>query len=276
MTEEAERVCFVIAPIGEPQSETRRRSDQTLRHIIAPAVEAKGYATIRADQISEPGIITSQIIQHTVNDALVIADLTDRNPNVFYELALRHAVCRPFIQVARCGEQLPFDVVGTRTIFFDLHDPDSIDEAKSNIVDQITTLESSSFTLETPVSASLLPQRFRELTKELLNVAPRQGGRHRVDPSHIVSLVTATVTGDEYVETMPILLAAMRDDAPWVYDLGMDGYRQLVTGQRREASASFSRLLELMSLTAGIVTNPEIQVLFRLLREVLMSVGGRR
>ena len=84
MTDEGNKMCFVIAPIGEPDSDTRKRSDQILRHIVRPAVESKGYTAVRADEISEPGIITSQVIQHVVDDPLVVADLTERNPNVFY------------------------------------------------------------------------------------------------------------------------------------------------------------------------------------------------
>lgn len=85
--QEKDKICFVIAPIGEEGSDIRRRSDQVFKHIIAPAAKDCGYETIRADKISEPGIITSQVILHLVEDALVIADLTGRNPNVFYELA---------------------------------------------------------------------------------------------------------------------------------------------------------------------------------------------
>ena len=83
------KICFVIAPIGEETSDTRKRSDQVLRHIIAPSVLKHGYQAIRADQIAEPGMIASQVIQHIVEDALVAADLTDWNPNVFYELSRR-------------------------------------------------------------------------------------------------------------------------------------------------------------------------------------------
>jgi hypothetical protein len=86
------KVCFVIAPIGTEGSDVRVRSDQVLKHIITPAARECGYEPIRADQISEPGLITSQVIQHIVQDPLVIADLTGRNPNVFYELAVRHAI----------------------------------------------------------------------------------------------------------------------------------------------------------------------------------------
>jgi phage gp29-like protein len=81
--QEREKLCFVIAPIGEEGSDVRRRSDQVLKHVIAPAAKECGYETIRADKISEPGMITSQVIQHLLEDALVIADLTGRNPNVF-------------------------------------------------------------------------------------------------------------------------------------------------------------------------------------------------
>src|SRR4051794_37691252 len=117
-----EKLCFVIAPIGEADSETRKRSDQVLKHIIRPAVKARGYEAIRADEIAEPGMITSQVIQHIVDDPLVVADLTERNPNVYYELALRHALRKPLVQIIRKGDVLPFDVASMRTIPIDHHD----------------------------------------------------------------------------------------------------------------------------------------------------------
>ena len=115
MTKENKR-CFVIAPIGAPGSETRKRSDQVLKYIIRPAVTSCGYDAVRADEIAKPGLITSQVIQHVVNDPLVVADLTERNPNVFYELAIRHALKKPLVQISQ-DEVIPFDVAGTRTIF---------------------------------------------------------------------------------------------------------------------------------------------------------------
>lgn len=129
--------CFVIAPIGEADSDTRKRSDQVLRHIIRPAVESCGYQAIRADEIDKPGVITSQVIQHVVSDPLVIADLTETNPNVFYELAIRHAIRKPLVQIIKKGEKIPFDVAGTRTVHFDHHDLDSVESAKNEIINQI-------------------------------------------------------------------------------------------------------------------------------------------
>jgi len=57
-----EKVCFVIAPIGDADSDTRKRSDQVLKHVIRPAVTGCGYVAIRADEIDKPGLITSQVI----------------------------------------------------------------------------------------------------------------------------------------------------------------------------------------------------------------------
>jgi hypothetical protein len=75
-----EKICFVISPIGDPDSETRKRSDQVLKHVIRPAATSSGYKAVRADEIDKPGMITSQVIQHVVNDDLVVADLTGSQP----------------------------------------------------------------------------------------------------------------------------------------------------------------------------------------------------
>jgi hypothetical protein len=160
-----EKSCFVISPIGEPDSETRKRSDQVLKHVIRPAANSCGYKTVRADEIDKPGMITSQVIQHVVNDALVVADLTERNPNVFYELAIRHALRKPLVQIIRKGEAIPFDVAGTRTIYVDHKDLDSVEGAKNEIIEQIKALEKDSSDMETPISVSLDLQLLRQSEK---------------------------------------------------------------------------------------------------------------
>ncbi len=152
---EERKICFVISPIGDDDSETRKRSDQVLKHIITGAVEQLGYEVVRADKISEPGIITHQILQHIVDSPLVIADLTERNPNVFYELALRHAIRKPLIQLIKKGELIPFDVAATRIIQFDLHNLDSVDAAKLEIIAQVKSLEAGKNESDNPISVSL-------------------------------------------------------------------------------------------------------------------------
>lgn len=159
------KLCFVISPIGDPDSDTRKRSDQILRHVVRPAAISCGYKAVRADEIDKPGMITSQVIQHVVNDALVVADLTERNPNVFYELAIRHALRKPLVQIIHKGESIPFDVAGTRTIYVDHKDLDSVEAAKNEIVEQIKALEKDSSDIETPISVSLDLQLLRQSEK---------------------------------------------------------------------------------------------------------------
>ena len=156
------KTCFVIAPIGESGSETRKRSDIVLKYVISPAAEQCGYSALRADQISEPGLITSQVIQHIIDDPLVIADLTERNPNVFYELAIRHALRKPLVQIIKSGEQMPFDVAGTRTIPVDHQDLESVEIAKQEITKQIESLESNPKEVETPISVAVELQFLRQ------------------------------------------------------------------------------------------------------------------
>ncbi len=193
-----EKHCFVIAPIGETDSETRKRSDQILKHVIAPAATKCGYTSTRADQISEPGMITSQVIQRIVDDALVIADLTERNPNVFYELAIRHAIRKPLVQLIKKGEQLPFDVAGTRTIYVDHHDLDSVEEAKNEIVAQIKALEADSTTMETPISVSL--------DLQLLKQSDNPEQRSLADVLSVMSELRSVVGGVEKRLENPELL----------------------------------------------------------------------
>lgn len=153
--EESEKIAFVICPIGEPESETRKRSDQILKHVIEPPVSELGYKAIRADKISEPGIITSQIITHIMNDALVVADLTGHNPNVFYELAVRHSIKKPVVQLIQKGEKIPFDVSITRTIQIDHKDLDSVEEAKRELGKQIRAVEKDPTKVDSPISVAV-------------------------------------------------------------------------------------------------------------------------
>jgi hypothetical protein len=147
-------VCFVISPIGASDSPGRKRADQTIRHLIRPAVEPHGYQVIRADQEERPGFITSQIINRLVDSPLVVADLTDHNPNVFYELAVRHVTEKPLVQVIKRGQVIPFDVAPMRTIQFDLSDPDDLQAASKRLGLQVETLKPDESPMETPVSVA--------------------------------------------------------------------------------------------------------------------------
>jgi len=155
MTETELKSCFVICPIGDENSLTRKRSNQVLKHIIEPVANTCGYAVERADKLSKPGMITTQIIDHIINDDLVIADLTERNPNVFYELAIRHAIRKAVVQIIDKNEIIPFDVITNRTIKFDFKDLDSVAECKAELEKQIEAVEKDPGLMDSPLSSAI-------------------------------------------------------------------------------------------------------------------------
>lgn len=117
-----ETTCFYVTPIGEEDSEQRKHSDLFLGSIVEPALEQLGLKVVRADAIDKPGTITRQIVEYLLKSRLVIADLSFHNPNVFYELAIRHAVRLPVVQLIRASDRVPFDLNQIRTIKIDTSD----------------------------------------------------------------------------------------------------------------------------------------------------------
>lgn len=117
-----ETTCFYITPIGEEGSDERKHSDLFLGNIVEPALSTFNLNVIRADAIDKPGMITRQVIEYLVRSRLVIADLSFHNPNVFYELALRHAMRLPIVQIIRAGDRIPFDIHQMRTVVIDNRD----------------------------------------------------------------------------------------------------------------------------------------------------------
>ncbi|MFM9929814.1 hypothetical protein [Achromobacter xylosoxidans] len=111
--------CFYVTPIGEDGSEQRQHADLFLGSLIEPALEQFGLTVVRADMIDKPGTITRQIVEYLLRARLVIADLSFHNPNVFYELALRHAIRLPVVQLVRTADRIPFDLNQIRTVRID-------------------------------------------------------------------------------------------------------------------------------------------------------------
>jgi hypothetical protein len=116
--------CFVIGPIGNrlaalgsPERETYEESIRVMEEVIEPACQSVGLSPVRADSLARAGEITEQIFRRLHDDDVVIADLTGANPNVMYELGLRHTRAKLTVQIGEYG-RLPFDVNTIRTVQF--------------------------------------------------------------------------------------------------------------------------------------------------------------
>lgn len=145
--------CFFIAPIGADGSPERKRSDGVLEFIVARAADELGLTAVRADQIAEPGQITLQVIDHVLGAKGAVVDLTGLNPNVFYELAVRHTARLPVALIAEKDCKLPFDIAQMRTIFFDHTDLASADSCRREIVNHLG--EAIDGAVDSPIATSV-------------------------------------------------------------------------------------------------------------------------
>jgi hypothetical protein len=97
--------------------------DDYYETIYSPAIDAAGLEPHRADDLYRPSTIVNDIWAYTQKAKLLLADLTGKNPNVFYELGLAHALAKPAILVAESMDDIPFDLRALRIIVYDKNHP---------------------------------------------------------------------------------------------------------------------------------------------------------
>lgn len=96
--------------------------------VIVEAADALGLEVQRGDEKASGGDIFNQILKSIVSARVIVANITGRNPNVFYELGIAHALNKSVILVCEQGNDVPFDLQSKRIVFFD-----NAEELKSGI-----------------------------------------------------------------------------------------------------------------------------------------------
>lgn len=105
-----EDFCFIIMPFSEDLREVYNA-------VIKPSVEEVGLKCIRVDETEGSANIVRKIIEYISNARIIIADLTHKNPNVFYELGIAHALNNNTIVIAQdIARDVPFDVKSYKVI----------------------------------------------------------------------------------------------------------------------------------------------------------------
>jgi hypothetical protein len=112
MTDSPLRKCFVLMPFAE---QFREVYDQIYKSVC----EQNHIRCWRVDELLGPGSITRDIIRGILEADIIIADLTDRNPNVFYELGIAHSIGNKTIMTSQRGSDIPFDVGSYRIILYE-------------------------------------------------------------------------------------------------------------------------------------------------------------
>ena len=179
MTTRAPRqICFVDMPFGkktDPHSRIEIDFDQIYQKALAPAIEQTGLEPIRGDQEQTGGIIHKAMFARLLLAEYVIADMTTANPNVFYELGVRHTA-KPYTTIpifATLGAP-PFDVNMVRAIPYELTDGELSDEAAAALIvaigKRITAAKASPVDKDSPIFELFPEFKGIEMSHQLTDV----------------------------------------------------------------------------------------------------------
>jgi hypothetical protein len=150
--------CFVMMPFGE-------WFDRYYQEIYVPAIKEAGLEPVRADELFTTGSVVEQIWEQIEKAKLLLADLTGKNANVFYELGLAHAAGRPVAFTSAVVEDVPFDLRHLRVIIYDTREPEWSARLQKSVADYLRNA------IKEPGKS--IPHPFRKMVEDAEDVASR-------------------------------------------------------------------------------------------------------
>jgi hypothetical protein len=143
--------CFVMMPFGD-------WPDRYYQEIYVPAIKEAGFEPIRADELFTTGSVVEQVWEQIEKAKLLLADLSGKNANVFYELGLAHAARKPVVFTASNLEDVPFDLRHLRVIIYDTREPEWAATLRKDIAEYLRNA--------TKEPGKSIPHPFRRLVEE--------------------------------------------------------------------------------------------------------------
>lgn len=162
--------CFIITPIGGDNTDVRRHADGVITSVLKPLLkDIFGFKkVVAAHDMTQSGSINTQVMNAVIDSDLVIANLTGLNPNVMYELAVRHATQKPIIHLcSKDGTKLPFDIVDQRTIFYE-NDMLGVNELKNQLTKFLKSIKYDEIVNDNPIYNS----KRKKIIYDELNIVP--------------------------------------------------------------------------------------------------------
>jgi hypothetical protein len=189
--------CFIVMPYGRTEEEVRWFKGW-YEVVVRPAVVSAGYEPLLAATEEQPGAINDDIRAHLAFDPMVVVDLggadpeEDPNPNVMYELGIRHALGLPLVMMAWQSQRLPFDV-GNQRVIMERRDLVDLDTNRRKLlafiqaaaegryyrpmeaVSRIATIEAASLSLGPDSILGVLVEEIKELRNTLVATTSVRG-----------------------------------------------------------------------------------------------------
>ncbi len=155
------RKCFVIAPINKEGSHERRKINDLIETIFKPILS--DFEVEISHQISTIGLITSLVVKKIHDSDLVIADITNTNGNVMYELGVADTLQKPVVIICENTTEIPFDKKNQKTIMYDYY-PYGMVHLQTELLKITNIISSSSEFIDNTVSQAI---GFEYLTKNI-------------------------------------------------------------------------------------------------------------
>jgi hypothetical protein len=111
---QGELMCFVVMPISDPEGYIKGHFKHVYQDIIRPACQQAGFSPLRPDDVKQSNFIHLDILQKLLEAPMAVCDLSARNPNVLFELALRQAFDKPVALIQEIGTPQIFDIAPLR------------------------------------------------------------------------------------------------------------------------------------------------------------------
>jgi len=108
--------CFVIMPISDPEGYEKGHFRRVYEDIFIPAIKKAGFKPVRADDNNAANLIQLEILRKLIDCPMAICDLSNRNPNVLFELGIRQAFDKPVVLVQECNNPKIFDISSINTL----------------------------------------------------------------------------------------------------------------------------------------------------------------
>jgi hypothetical protein len=154
--------CFVMMPFGS-------WFDRYYAEIYVPAIKEAGFEPVRADELFTTGSVVEQIWEQIEKAKVLLADLSGKNPNVFYELGLAHAARKPVVFTAGQLDDVPFDLRHLRVIIYETREPEWASRLRKSVADYLRNAAKE--------PGKSIPHPFRKMVEDAEGLTTRSSRR---------------------------------------------------------------------------------------------------
>lgn len=229
------KTCFVIMPFSDPEGYERGHFRRIYEYTFVPAIRAAGYEPLRIDDNSVSNLIHGKMMNELISAPMVLCDLSTNNPNVLYELGIRHAFDKPVVLVQEVGQDRIFDIGAITSVEYHptrlyeevIKDQEKITEAilqTANAKNTYSIMSLAMLQSAQPASGNSITstEQVEYLMQEMAQMSRKMGNLEKKFENPELSVKNNQITLNLYSEKERLLVALNDLVREIEYDLSFD------------------------------------------------------